>query len=201
LIPLALIWISIKPTWKVYRSFIWEEEQLVNLLHNGSEFASKKEEEKWRESALIHYNFHNIRFVKFCYESLFFCLTPINKWSNNTLQTLISNQIKKECRKLKYTRYLVMKGKPFEELFEKKTLWDNQTQDRLFFLLAWTITTKVSLNTTLCVYTTLLDEKVNQVMSPITIACQYIWRSSNNCHPNWNLQLQTVHTGTPSRSL
>jgi len=26
-----------------------------------------------------------------------------------------------------------MKGKPFEELFEKKTLWDNQTQDRLFF--------------------------------------------------------------------
>jgi hypothetical protein len=94
-----------------------------------------------------------------------------------------------------------MKGKPFEELFEKKTLWDNQTQDRLFFLLAWTITTKVSLNTTLCVYTTLLDEKVNQVMSPITIACQYIWRSSNNCHPNWNLQLQTVHTGTPSRSL
>jgi hypothetical protein len=138
----------------------------------------------------------------------FSCLSPVNKWSNNTLQALISNQINKEYRKLKCTSYLVTKGKPFEELFKryiyikkKKNLWDNQTQDRQFFLLAWTITTKVSLNTTICVYTTLLNETVNQIMSPITVACQYIWRSSNSCHPNWNLQLLTVHTETPSRSL
>jgi len=136
----------------------------------------------------------------------FSCLPPVNKWSNNTLQTLISNQINKECKKFKSTRYLVMKRKLFEELFKIYiyiyiTLWDNQTRDRLFFLLAWTITTKVSLNTTVCVYTTLLDETVNQVMSPIIVACQYIWRSSNSCHPNWNLQLLTVHTGTPSKSL
>jgi hypothetical protein len=51
------------------------------------------------------------------FESPFFRL--LNKWSDNTLQTLINNQINKEYRKVKYTRYLATKEKPFEELFKR----------------------------------------------------------------------------------
>jgi hypothetical protein len=44
-------------------------------------------------------------------ESPFSCLPPLNRWSYNTFQTLINNQINKECKKLKCKRYLVIKGK------------------------------------------------------------------------------------------
>jgi hypothetical protein len=63
------------------------------------------------------------------------------------------------------------------------------------------ITREVSLNKILCVYTTLLDEIVNHVMSLTIVACQYIWWSSHYCHPNWNLQLLTIHIETPPRSI
>jgi hypothetical protein len=53
------------------------------------------------------------------FESPFSRLPFVNRWSDNTLQTLINNQINKEYRKFKYTRYLATKEKPFEELFKK----------------------------------------------------------------------------------
>ena len=53
------------------------------------------------------------------FESPFSRLPLVNKWSDNTLQTLINNQINKEYRKVKYTRYLATKEKPFEELFKR----------------------------------------------------------------------------------
>jgi hypothetical protein len=83
------------------------------------------------------------------------------------LQTLISNQINKECRRLKCTRYFITKGKPFEELFKrlkKKTFRPAKPKIDNFFTSLKDYKRSVSKQNPLCLY--YLDETVNHVMSP-----------------------------------
>jgi len=75
-------------------------------------------------------------------------------------------------KKVKCTRYLVYEGKTFWRTLQKKKKPFGTAKPRInkFFLLVWMITGWVSLNTTLCIYATLLDETVNHVMSPTIVA-------------------------------